>query len=307
MNEIHTMKEIPECIRFKCLDETSSDDMDAYLEEEAQKRKEINRKNGIDDIVEDEQVCEKHGLQKGFTTIYLDGTKKFSCFVCKKEQKKEYERKMEELDNKVRADIERQKLHNHYAYLNVEPEYYDCEFDDYVPKSTTQEKAKKAVMKMVEEKHGKVVLMGPNGIGKTMLASIATKKLDGRIYTMYEISTMIRQSYTVKAERSELEIVKELASVPFLAIDELGRTKGSETELNWLSYILDKRHTRNLPFMLMTNGHFKSDCKEGGCSKCFENFIDNDILSRLRQDSTFVIITGPDERKNQNIGKVWKE
>ena len=307
MNEIHTMKEIPECIRLKCLDETSSDDMDAYLEEEAQKRKEINRKNGIDDIVEDEQVCEKHGLQKGFTTIYLDGTKKFSCFVCKKEQKEEYERKMEELDNKVREDIERQKLHNHYAYLNVEPEYYDCEFDDYVPKSTTQERAKKAVMKMVEEKHGKVVLMGPNGIGKTMLASIATKKLDGRIYTMYEISTMIRQSYTVKAERSELEIVKELASVPFLAIDELGRTKGSETELNWLSYILDKRHTRNLPFMLMTNGHFKSDCKEGGCSKCFENFIDNDILSRLRQDSTFVIITGPDERKNQNIGKVWKE
>ena len=69
MNEIHTTQEIPECIRFKCLDEPSeccSDDPSGYEE---------YRKQGIKNIIEDEQVCEKHGLQKGFTTIYLDGNR----------------------------------------------------------------------------------------------------------------------------------------------------------------------------------------------------------------------------------------
>ena len=149
---------------------------------------------------------------------------------------------------------------------------------------------------MVLQKHGKVILLGSNGVGKTMLASIAAKELNGKIYSMYEISAMIRQSYSSLAKKSELEIVKELASVPFLAIDEFGRTKNSDTEQNWLSFILDKRHTRKLPFMLMGNTHFKRFCKLGGCSKCFENFVDNDILSRLRQDSSIVVIDADDER-----------
>lgn len=134
----------------------------------------------------------------------------------------------------------------------------------------------------------------------TALASIAAKSLNGKIYTMYEISCMIRQCYSSLAKRPELEIVEELASIPFLAIDELGRSKGSDAELNWLSYILDKRHTRRLPFMLLTNGHFKKNCPKGDCPNCFENFVDNDVLSRLLQDSTIISIKAPDNRRKNH-------
>lgn len=180
---------------------------------------------------------------------------------------------------------------------NIEPEYYDYTLDSFIPKSETQKQAKEAVAEMIKNKHGKVVLLGKNGVGKSMLASVAAKELGGKIYTMYEISAMIRQSYTVKAERSELDIVNELASIPFLAIDEMGRTKGSETEHNWLSFILDKRHTRRLPFMLLTNAHFAKDCPENGCPKCFENFIDSDVLSRLQEDSRIIVVEADDIRK----------
>ena len=150
--------------------------------------------------------------------------------------------------------------------------------------------------KLVAEKKGKIILLGSNGVGKTMLGSIAVKELGGKIYSMYEISTMIRQSYTMRAERTELEIVRELALIPLLVIDEMGRTKGSDAELNWLSYILDKRHTRELPFMLLSNTHLKRNCAKKGCERCFENYVNNDVLSRLRQDTDIITINAPDYR-----------
>lgn len=234
-------------------------------------------------------ICSKHGSYEAECIIFQNGTSaQVECPICQKEEDELLEKK--ELEKQKFAQYEK------YRKQNVEPEFFDKTFDDFVPKTDSQKKAMEAVKTMVSEKHGKIVLIGTNGVGKTMLASIATKELGGKIYSMYEISAMIRQSYTIKAERSELEIVNELASIPFLAIDELGRTKGSETEQNWLSYILDKRHTRKLPFMLMSNGHFKKFCKFGGCPKCFENFVDNDILSRLHQDSKVVMIEAPDYR-----------
>ena len=231
-------------------------------------------------------TCDKHGKYESEIVIYKNGFQEMSsgCPECIKEQEEAYERRL-------KKDKE-----EFYRSLNIEPEFFYKSFEDYKPCSASQKKALEAVKRMVEQKHGKVILVGSNGVGKTMLASIAAKMLKGKIYSMYEITTMIRQSYTIKAEKTELEIVRELASVPFLAIDELGRTKGGETEQNWLSYILDKRHCRKLPFMLMSNGHFKKYCKVGGCSRCFENFVDNDILSRLHQDSSVIIIDGPDNR-----------
>lgn len=231
--------------------------------------------------------CNKHGKYEAECIVFQNGdVVQSECPICQKEYK-----------------LEKQKLaqYEKYRKQNIEPEFFDKTFDDFVPKTESQNKALLAVKKMVSEKHGKIVLIGTNGVGKTMLASIATKELGGKIYSMYEISAMIRQSYTIKAERSELEIVNELASVPFLAIDELGRTKSSETEQNWLSYILDKRHTRRLPFMLMSNGHFKKFCNLGGCPKCFENFVDNDVLSRLHEDSSIIMIDAPDNRVRKTI------
>lgn len=184
---------------------------------------------------------------------------------------------------------------------NIEPEFYNYTLDSFIPKSKSQADAKEAVAELIKNRHGKVILLGSNGVGKTMLASVAAKELSGKIFTMYEISAMIRQSYTVRAERSELEIVNELASIPFLAIDEMGRSKGGETEHNWLSFILDKRHTRRLPFMLLSNAHFANMCPEHGCPKCFENFIDSDILSRLQQDSKIIVVEADDIRKGGRV------
>lgn len=234
--------------------------------------------------------CEKHGEYSADCIYFSDGNyRATACPKC-----------IEEAENAEKKE-RKKKQESKWREQNIEPEFFGKTFDDFIPKSQSQQRAVEAVKSMVSRKSGKVVLVGSNGVGKTMLASIAAKELGGYVYSMYEISAMIRQSYTVKAVKSELEIVRELSEVPFLAIDELGRSKVSDSEQNWLSYILDKRHTRNLPFMLMSNGHFKKYCKLGGCPKCFENLVDNDILSRLHQNSAVVVIDAPDERTMKPI------
>lgn len=245
------------------------------------------------EVVKKKFTCGIHGAYEAEVLKFAGEEIGGMCPECMKLWQKKSDDELK--DKQKKAHIEFCKS------CNIEPEFYDYTIDSYQPKTESQKKAKLAVQHMMKTGFGKIILLGSCGTGKTMLASIAAKHFGGKVYTMYEISTMIRQSYTPKAEKSELEIVNELASIPFLAIDELGRTKGSSTEQNWLSYILDKRHTRRLPFMLLSNGHFKSQCKEkNGCPRCFENFIDSDVLSRLQQDSALITIHAPDIRANKS-------
>lgn len=239
-------------------------------------------------FVEKEKTCVKHGLLRVNVALYPDGTENWTCPLCEKED--------EILIQEKAARLDREREIQSYKESNIELEYWDKTLDDYKPQTESQKKALESVKKMIEERSGKIILLGSNGVGKSMLGSCAVKELGGKILSMYEISTMIRQSYTNKAERTELEIVQELASIPFLVIDELGRTKGSDAELNWLSYVLDKRHVRNKPFMLLSNTHLMSKCPNKGCSMCFENYLGTDILSRLRQNSRLINIDGPDFR-----------
>ena len=222
---------------------------------------------------------------------YDDGTIKQITF-CPKCEKEKLEQEQKRLEKEIREENIQ-----HCKKCNVEPEYYNKTFDDYIPQNESQELALQAAKDLLEGKIKKLVLLGKYGTGKTMLGSILAKESDGRIYTMYEISTMIRQSYTVKADKTELEIVSELASIPgILVIDEVGRVTGSSFNNNWQSYVLDKRHTRGLKIVYIGNGHLRENCPNHGCDKCFENSMDGDVISRLRQDSKIINILGSDYR-----------
>lgn len=236
--------------------------------------------------------CKRHGKVKGSYFIRGDNEREYLCPMCEKEQAEREEQEAREREEQYR----RQRFESLMRDRNIEPEYWDKELSDFIPQTAGQEKALMAVADLIKTKTGKVILLGSNGVGKTLLGSIAVRELGGKILSMYEITTMIRQSYSARAEKTELEITKELASLPMLVIDEIGRTKGSDAELNWLSYILDKRHARKLPFMILTNTHLSRDCPKKGCDGCFERFVNNDVLSRLRQNSKIITIKAPDYR-----------
>lgn len=244
------------------------------------------------EFVDVEMDCKKHGKVLAKVLRGHEGTP--CCPICEKEEE---ERQREE-EERQRLESEQLRIKNQYKEQNIEPEYWNKTFADFKILSNSQKEALKAVKEMIERKSGKVILLGHNGVGKSLLGNLAVMQLGGKILSMYEITTMIRMSYSSKAERDELEIVNELASIPMLAIDEVGKTKGSEAELNWLSYILDKRHVRNLPFMLLSNTHLRRMCEhKEGCVNCFENFVNNDVISRLKQNSKIITMDdAPDYR-----------
>ena len=225
---------------------------------------------------------------------YEDGTTSQITFCpeCEKERLEQEEKrlKQEEIERNIQ----------HCKNCNIEPEYYNKTLEDFIPKTESQKKALEGAKKLLSGEIKKLVLIGDYGTGKTMLGSILANITNGKIYSMYEISTMIRQSYTVKAEKTELEIVEELASISgVFVLDEMGRSKNSDFNQNWISYVFDKRHVRNLPFVLIKNGHLRKNCPDNGCSDCFENSIDGDVISRLRQNSEIIEIHGEDYRKNK--------
>ena len=241
-------------------------------------------------------TCKRHGEIPCEVAIFNGELTQPYCPICEAEKEKEMERQ----EAVRREAAAKQALLERYKEMNIEEEYWNKTVDDFEPLVPSQAKAKAAVQKLIERKHGKVILLGSNGSGKSHLGNCAVKALGGKVYTMYELSAMIRQAYSPLAKKTELEIVSELASVPLLFIDEVGRSKGSAAELNWMSYVFDKRHQRNLPFFLAGNGHLMRDCPHGKqhCEECFENFLGNDIISRLGQDTEIVTMyDAPDYRR----------
>lgn len=242
--------------------------------------------------------CEKHGDVPCNVLIMNGVPGEPYCPICEKEK----ERRLEEQQEKERKEKELQEKIQSYKSMNIENEFWGKTIDDYQPLCEAQQKAKDAVKRMIERRRGKVILLGNNGAGKSHLGNAAVSALGGKVLTIYEINAMIRQSYSALAKQTELEIVQELSSVPMLFLDEFGRTKGSKFEMDWLSFVLDKRHQRGLPFMLASNGHLKRDCPHGKnyCENCFENYLGEDILSRLRQDTEVVTLyDAPDYRRRK--------
>jgi len=235
-------------------------------------------------------VCPKHGIE--YENLIMAGGVRLTgrCPRCNAE---DFEREKQEEGRKAR-----ERCIAEFRGMNIEPEYYQASLVTFI--ATTPELKKNAglVQNLIDGQVRELVMVGGNGTGKTHLAVAAVKALRGKIYSMYEISTRIRSTYAPRAAETELEVVDELARTPILVIDEIGRTKGSGAELDWLSYIIDKRHVRNLPTILISNKHLRRDCPSPtGCPNCFDNYIGEDVMSRLFESGLVLHFTGNDYRK----------
>jgi DNA replication protein DnaC len=237
------------------------------------------------------QICDKHGEYEAPEPITLfDQVLTAMCPLCDDETAKAQQ-----------AAAKAYELRRLIETANIEPEHENSTLEAFNADTEELSKAVQSVRRLLSGEVIKLVLTGRNGTGKTHLAVAAIlAKNAGRIMTMYEISARIRASYTSLATRTEFDIVDELARLPLLAIDEMGRTKGSDAEMSWLSYILDKRHTRRLPTILISNKHVRKDCADKqGCSNCLENFMGEDVMSRLSEDSLLVRFNGDDWRRKR--------
>lgn len=244
------------------------------------------------------KLCEKHGIEFEPKALMVGQLKigETNCPECEAEADREQARQDEErraaADAAARAAFLRQ--------ANIEPVYDGATFDTFDAATEELQRAVSVMRRLVVGEVRQVVMIGKNGTGKTHLAVAAIQAMrSGLIMSMYEISTKIRETYTARATETELQVVDRLAREKLLVIDELGRTKGSDTEANWLSYIIDKRHVRNLPTVIISNKHVRKICPSSGCPDCLENYIGEDIMSRLSEGGVMLRFTGEDYRRRR--------
>jgi DNA replication protein DnaC len=146
---------------------------------------------------------------------------------------------------------------------------------------------------------GGVVLAGPVGTGKSHLlaASVRYLTLESGVACQYvEMSFLfstIRQGFG--EGKSGVEIIAPLAALPVLAVDELGKGRGSEFELATLEELVARRDNAGLPTLFTSNFQVENIRSSGGYSSgagLVQQALQNETLAQRVGARTFSRIQG---------------
>ena len=165
------------------------------------------------------------------------------------------------------------------------------------------------------------LLYGRPGAGKTHLL-VATlrylaleKGVSGRYVEFMLLLSDIRSGFD--ANRSHMEILRPLLSVPVLAIDELGKERGTEWERSMLDELISRRFNSGLATLFATNYFLEArapaeepgrvvrtrspDFQREAESMTLSQRVGDRIYSRLNEMCSFVKLDpGHDLRKDRH-------
>lgn len=225
--------------------------------------------------------CARHGGYEYYASPLLSVDR---CPACMKERLDEIERERAEKDERERA--ERRSNAAHLRDMGIEPKFFNADLSTFEPEEgepmrSLQSAALEAVRRLVERRRGFVILMGGHGTRKTTLGCAALRDYgDGLITSIYEASFLMRAGRMDGVETGFSRLAR-LAETPLLVLDEIGRTNCSDYERNWMSYVIDKRESRELPTMLISNYPLREIAPQGYRGVVLDDIFGTDVLSRL--------------------------
>jgi DNA replication protein DnaC len=176
-----------------------------------------------------------------------------------------------------------------------------------------------------------ILLYGRPGAGKTHLLTAALRHLaleravGGRYVEFILLLSDMKAGF--EAKRSHMEILRPLLKVPVLAIDELGKERGTEWERSMLDELISRRFNSGLTTLFATNWFLTEEDSRAATrsapgrtvntrsaefgrdaeSMTLEQRVGNRIYSRLNEMCQFVKLDpGHDQRKVQTTsGGFW--
>jgi DNA replication protein DnaC len=134
-----------------------------------------------------------------------------------------------------------------------------------------------------------IVFIGETGVGKTgLMVSLARKAVQNGYRALFiTAQDLFDEMYASLADRSTRRLLRSLANVDVLAIDELGYVNIKREQTNIFFKLMEERHRRK-PTLITTNLPYPA----------WQDFLDNPaltkaLLSRLRERCHTVTIDGP--------------
>ena len=147
-----------------------------------------------------------------------------------------------------------------------------------------------------------VVLIGPPGVGKTGLATAITRKalLAGHRARFYNAQDLIDELYASLADRTTSRLLKRLADIPLLFIDEIGYLSMKPEQTNAFFKLMEMRYNRKAT-IITTNLDY---------SEWYELFgrktLVDALLDRLQHRCITLKIDGPSLRMPEPTGNTTK-
>lgn len=193
-----------------------------------------------------------------------------------------------------------------------------CTLESFKPYHPSQAEAHARVVDFVhgylpgkDENRG-LMLMGPVGVGKSHLLAASVrylaleKGLRCRYAELFLLFREIRDGY--KAGKSEGDVLTPLEEVEVLALDEVGKGRCSEFELQVLDDVVSRRYNANRTTLFATN--YTTDARtsyraptatdsiaaQHVGAETLQDRVGYRIYSRLHQMCEMVPIDGPDYR-----------
>jgi len=201
-------------------------------------------------------------------------------------------------------------------------------FDSFRPWSQQQARGKAACESFARQMRSDrpsrgVLLHGKPGCGKTHLlgATLRYLALEKGVSCRYVefmlLLSDIRAGFS--SSRGHMEILGPLAGIPVLAIDELGKERGTEWERSMLDELISRRYNSGLTTLFATNyprdpqpvpvqpGRMVAtgtrDFQREAEVMSLEERVGQRIYSRLNEMCDFVAVEGPDYRKDAEPGR----
>jgi DNA replication protein DnaC len=172
------------------------------------------------------------------------------------------------------------------------------------------------------------LLHGKPGCGKTHLLAATLryltleKGIPSRYIEFMLLLSDIRSGFN--SNRSQMEILGPLAQAPVLAIDELGKERGTDWERSMLDELISRRYNGGLTTLFATNypidpepipvepgrmvrtgtKEFQRDAE----TMSLRDRVGDRVFSRLHEMCEFVRVQGPDKRTVQTpgAGSMWR-
>ena len=212
----------------------------------------------IDAKEHQDKICEKHGkyvsqhIQLGKVCDFWS-----RCSECEAGKKREEE-----------AAWKRQQREEWIVRLvkdaQIPVRFQGKTFSDYIATNESQRRALSAATDCCERftdhlAAGRcMVFSGRPGTGKTMLGcciaqSIARSGHAALYITVTELVRWLRSSWGGAAGDSESTVLRKLADLALLVVDEVGVQFGSDAELAQLTEVIDLRYRRMRPTLVISN------------------------------------------------------
>jgi len=243
-----------------------------------------------------DEVCPDHGK---FVSRYHDLGGQWShwskCPECQKreELKREEERRREQHKEWLESLVQQARIPTRFQGKT---------FENYEVKNAGQRRAL-ATAKDYAEKFGDhlaagrcLTLTGKCGTGKTHLAAaIATTVARSGKRVLYansiDLIRRIRRTWDHGALKNEADLLRNLTDLALLIIDEVALSYGTDSEVQQLSELVDRRYCEVRPVVIISNVGMAE----------LPRYLGDRAVDRLRENGGKVVIFDWDSHRGKNV------